>query len=197
MLKPGVTLYFVRHGETDWNAAKRYQGRRDIPLNATGRAQARRNGRVLADLIGSRAASLDHVASPLRRARETMEIMRAALGLDPNGYRTDERLSEIDYGRWEGLLLTELPKIDPEGFAARQADTWSWQPIGGESYRMLSERVARWLADIERDTVVASHGGVSKALRGLVLQLASADIPHLGVPQDKVLLLAAGSIRWL
>ena len=76
MLKPGVTLYFVRHGETDWNAAKRYQGRRDIPLNATGRAQARRNGRVLADLLGSRAAALDHVASPLRRARETMEILR-------------------------------------------------------------------------------------------------------------------------
>jgi broad specificity phosphatase PhoE len=197
MLKPGVTLYFVRHGETDWNAAKRYQGRRDIPLNATGRAQAKRNGRVLADLIGSRAASLDHVASPLGRARETMEIMRAELGLDPQGYRTDERLSEIDYGHWEGRLWAELPQTDPAGFATRQADTWGWQPIGGESYRMLSDRVARWLAELQRDTVAASHGGVSKALRGLVLQLANAEIPHLAVPQDKVLLVTAGSIRWL
>jgi broad specificity phosphatase PhoE len=196
MLKPGVTLYFVRHGETDWNAARRYQGRRDIPLNATGRAQARRNGRALADLVASRAATLDHVASPLGRARETMEIMRVELGLDPQGYRTDERLSEIDYGHWEGRLWTELAQTDPAGFAARQADTWSWQPIGGESYRMLSDRVSRWLADIQGDTVVASHGGVSKALRGLVLQLTSAEIPHLDVPQDKVLLVSAGSIDW-
>jgi probable phosphoglycerate mutase len=196
MLKGGVTLYFVRHGETDWNAAKRYQGRRDIPLNATGRAQARRNGRVLADLIGGRATSLDHVASPLRRARETMEILRTELGLDPQGYRTDARLSEIDYGHWEGRLWTELPQTDPAGFAARQADTWGWQPIGGESYRMLSNRVACWLAGIECDTVVASHGGVSKALRGLVLQLANAEVPHLEVPQDRVLVVRAGSIHW-
>jgi probable phosphoglycerate mutase len=62
---------------------------------------------------------------------------------------------------------------------------------------MLSDRVARWLAEIQRDNVVASHGGVSKALRGLVLQLANAEIPHLEVPQDKVLLVTAGSIRWL
>jgi probable phosphoglycerate mutase len=197
MLQPGVTLYFVRHGETDWNAAKRYQGRRDIPLNATGRVQARRNGRALADLLGSGAAALDHVASPLVRARETMEIMRAELGLEPTGYRTDERLAEIGYGHWEGLLWTELPATDPEGFAARQADTWGWQPVGGESYRMLSERVGRWLVETTRDTLVASHGGVSKALRGLVLELASTEIPRLEVPQDKVLVVTAGSIRWL
>ena len=197
MLRAGATLYFVRHGETDWNAAQRYQGRSDIPLNATGRAQAGRNGRVLADLLGSGAAALDYVASPLLRARQTMEIIRSELGSPPAGYRTDERLSEIDYGHWEGRLWAELPRSDPEGFAARKADTWGWQPAGGESYRMLSERIALWLGAIDRDAVVASHGGVSRALRGLVLQLASADIPRLDVPQDKVLVVTAGSIRWM
>jgi broad specificity phosphatase PhoE len=197
MLKAGVTLYFVRHGETDWNAAKRYQGRRDIPLNAKGRAQAKRNGQVLAGLLGSRAVSLDHVSSPLLRARETMEIVRAELALDPNDYRIDERLAEIDYGDWEGRLWAELPHTDPEDYAARQADLWGWQPNGGESYRMLSERAALWLGGIERDAVVASHGGVSRVMRGLVLQLANAEIPHLPVPQDKVLLVTAGGIRWL
>jgi probable phosphoglycerate mutase len=195
MLKPGVTLYFVRHGETDWNAARRYQGRRDISLNATGRAQARRNGRILADLVGSRAASLDHVASPLQRARETMEIMRAELMLDPKGYRTDLRLAEIDYGHWEGRLWAELPHADPEGFAARQADTWGWQPIGGESYRMLSERVALWL-ERSSATPSPSHGGVSACCAARASGCSRRDLA-LDVPQDKVLMVGAGRNRWL
>ena len=197
MLAPGVTLYFVRHGETDWNVAQRYQGQRDIPLNARGRAQAERNGRVLAERLGAEVPSLDYVASPLLRARETMEILRRQLQLPAEGYRTDVRLSEIHYGHWEGQLWAELPHTDPEGFTGRAADIWGWQPKGGESYSMLSQRVAGWLAEIARDTVVASHGGVSRVLRGLALQLQGAEIPHLEVPQDKVLVVSAGSIRWL
>jgi broad specificity phosphatase PhoE len=197
MLKSGVTLYFVRHGETDWNAAQRYQGRRDIPLNAKGREQAARNGRALAGVLGARAAGLDYVASPLLRAFETMQILRSALGLPRDAFRTDARLSEVHYGHWEGHYWADLPQTDPEGFAARKADTWGWQPAGGESYRMLSERVAGWLADVERDTVVASHGGVSRVLRGLVMGLEQARIPVLEVPQDKVLVIRDDSARWL
>jgi probable phosphoglycerate mutase len=198
MLKDGVTLYFVRHGETDWNRAKRYQGQRDIPLNDTGRQQAGRNGRALAEALGSAAASLDYVASPLMRTRETMEIVRRELALAPSSaYRTDDRLREINYGHWEGRLWDELAGTDPEGHAARRADSWNWQPTGGESYRMLSERVAGWLAEAERDAVVVSHGGVSRVLRALVLPLKPADIPSLEVPQDRVLMVQAGSVRWL
>jgi broad specificity phosphatase PhoE len=197
MLKSGVTLYFVRHGETDWNAAQRYQGRRDIPLNAKGREQAARNGRALAGVLGARAAGLDYVASPLLRAFETMQILRSAMGLPRDAFRTDTRLSEVHYGHWEGHYWADLPQTDPEGFAARKADTWGWQPAGGESYRMLSERVAGWLADVERDTVVASHGGVSRVLRGLVMGLEQARIPVLEVPQDKVLVIRDDSARWL
>jgi probable phosphoglycerate mutase len=197
MLEAGITLYFVRHGETDWNALQRYQGRRDISLNAKGRDQARRNGRALADLLGAQAAALDYVASPLLRARETMEILRGEIGLARETYRIDQRLAEIDYGHWEGRFWAELPHTDPEGFAARKADTWGWQPTGGESYRMLSQRVAGWLADVGRDAVVASHGGVSRVLRGLIMQLPPAEIFALEVPRDKVLLARAGSIEWL
>jgi probable phosphoglycerate mutase len=152
---------------------------------------------VLAELLAGKAASLDFVASPLMRARQTMEIIRAALALPATGYRTDDRLREIHYGHWEGHLWSELTHTDPEGYAARQADVWDWQPNGGESYRMLSDRVARWLAEMKRDAVVVSHGGVSKVLRGLVLQLSSGEIADLDVPQDKVLLVEAGTIRWL
>jgi broad specificity phosphatase PhoE len=197
MLRPSVTLYFVRHGETDWNRAQRYQGQMDIPLNATGRSQAARNGRALAQMLEHRAAALDYVASPLGRARETMEIMRGEMSLPVPGYRTDDRLREIHYGHWEGELWTELPAKDPEGFARREADRWGWQPRGGESYRALSERVAGWVGEIDRDVVVAAHGGVMRVLRGLLLGLEPAEIFLLDVPQDKVLVFEAGSARWL
>jgi probable phosphoglycerate mutase len=197
MLKPGITLYFVRHGETDWNLAGRYQGQRDIPLNATGRAQAARNGRVLGEFLAGRSASLDFVASPLARATETMQILRREMGLDPGGFHTDDRLKEMHYGHWEGQLWTELPTLDPEGFAARKADLWAWQPLGGESYRLLSERIATWLADVNKSSVVVAHGGVSRALRGHVGKLQPSAIPLLEVPQDKVLVLTAEAISWL
>lgn len=197
MLQPGVTLYFIRHGETDWNLAQRYQGQRDIPLNATGREQAARNGRVLADTLGPRAASLDYVASPLLRARETMRIIRCELGLEPDAYRRDARLAEIRYGHWEGLLWKDLPAVDPTGFAAREADKWGWQPRGGESYRMLAERIAQWLGEVYRDAIVVSHGGVSRALRGLVANYSPAEMMALTVPQDKVLVMQSSQLRWL
>jgi probable phosphoglycerate mutase len=197
MLRPGVTIYFVRHGETDWNLAQRYQGQRDIPLNATGRAQAAGNGRALADALGSRAATMDCVSSPLERARETMEIMRRELRLPPRVYRIDDRLQEIHYGHWEGELWSELPRTDPHGFAAREADRWGWQPRGGESYRELSKRVAGWLGEVERDAVVTAHGGVMRVLRGLVLGLRPAEMFALDVPQDKVLVVEAGRTKWL
>jgi broad specificity phosphatase PhoE len=195
MLKPGLKLYFVRHGETDWNRAQRYQGQRDIPLNATGRCQAISNGRALADALAG--DTIDYVASPLMRARETMELMRRQLGLPAHGYRTDDRLREIHYGHWEGELWYELPNTDPAGYAAREADRWGWRPTGGESYRDLSERVAHWLCEVDRDAVVAAHGGVMRVLRGLSLALEPVEIFRLDVPQDKVLVIAAGSTRWL
>lgn len=191
-----TSFWFLRHGETDWNAALRYQGQTDIPLNDTGRQQAARNGRRLKALLGEQAAGLDYVASPLARASETMRIARAEMGLEPDAFRLDDRLKEQHYGHWEGQLWHDLPKIDPEGFAARDLDKWGWCPRGGESYRMLSERIAGWLAGVERDAVVASHGAVSRTLRGLVLGLDGPDVTELEVPQDKVLVLEAGRMRW-
>jgi len=197
MLKPGLKLYYVRHGETDWNKTQRYQGQRDIPLNATGRSQAISNGRALANALGGEADTIDYVASPLMRARETMELMRRQLGLPVLGYRTDDRLREIHYGHWEGELWRELPTTDPAGHAARERDRWGWRPTGGESYRDLSERVARWLCGVDRDAVVAAHGGVMRVLRGLSLALEPVEIFRLDVPQDKVLVIEAGRTRWL
>ena len=195
-LKPGVTLYFVRHGETDWNKTARYQGQADIPLNETGRVQAQRNGEILRPLL-PKIAEADFVSSPLGRAVETAKIVREALGLDPKAFRLEPQLMEVHYGHWEGHLASELAETDPQGVAAKALDPFGWRPTGGESYADLMDRIAAWLKTVERDTVAISHGGVSRVARGAVLGLATAEVPYLDVPQDKVLILRDGGMEWL
>jgi broad specificity phosphatase PhoE len=196
ILKPGVTLYLIRHGETDWNLAQRYQGQRDIPLNDTGRTQARRNGRVLMSLLPQIAAA-DFVSSPLTRAIGTMELLRSEMGLDPNVFRRDEQLLELNYGHWEGHLASTLPEFDPEGVAAKAVDPFAWRPRGGESYADLMLRTNAWLRTITRDTVAITHGGVSRVARGAILNLNTRDVPTLEAPQDKILVLRAGEMSWI
>jgi broad specificity phosphatase PhoE len=161
-------LIFIRHGETDWNAEGRLQGQRDIPLNDKGRTQAQRNGAAVAAAFAD-VTNFDFIASPLGRARETMEIVRASLGLDPAHYRLDDRLKEISYGEWEGFTGEELSLRDPERIAAREAAKWEFMPPGGESYRLVSDRVVLWLATLDRPTLVVAHGGVGRVLRARVL----------------------------
>lgn len=189
------TIYFVRHGETDWNAARRLQGQTDISLNDTGRRQAARNGHALAKLIED-IDRFDFIASPLSRTRETMEIVRETLGLERPGYRTDPRLKEINFGHWEGFTWSELPDRDPEGYQARLADPFNWRPRNGESYRDLMERIRAWLESLERNAIVVSHGGVSRVLRGHLLSIDTREVPFLEVPQDKVLMLRRGEMAW-
>jgi broad specificity phosphatase PhoE len=170
-------LYYVRHGETDWNVAQRLQGHRDVALNARGRAQAVQCGDLLGDLFardGRKAAGYAYLSSPLQRARDTMELMRGALGLDAAAYDTDERLTEISFGDWEGLTLAEIMARAPDALEQRERDKWGFVPPGGESYRMLTSRVGAWYDGVTRDSVVAAHGGVARAL-----------IAHLGIMPEE------------
>jgi broad specificity phosphatase PhoE len=196
-LRSGLTLYFVRHGETDWNATQRYQGQTDIPLNDKGRGQAARNGRALADHLRAKAKSMHYVASPLSRTVETMQILRHGLGLSGDDFARDARLKEQHFGDWEGIVWGDLPKLDPQGFAARKADTWNWAPHGGENYAMLQARVETWLAELTEDTVAVAHGNVGRVVRGLVLRLEKQSVTKLEAPQDRVLKLTGGSADWI
>jgi probable phosphoglycerate mutase len=164
---PRPTLYFARHGETDWNRERRLQGQHDIPLNALGRVQGARCGTILSGLLqrnGGSVADFDYVSSPLGRARDTMELIRTELKLPPERYRTDARLMEMSFGRWEGFTFAELQARESEGLAARERDKWGFVLPGGESYAQLVVRVAAWYEGLERDTVVSAHGGVCRAL---------------------------------
>src|SRR5260370_30884484 len=135
MSKP--LLYYVRHGETDWNRAGRLQGRRDTSLNARGREQAICCGKILRALFarsGQNPAALDYVASPLKRARETMEGMRESLDLPPPAYRLDPRLAQMAFGDWEGLPLAEVAMRHPRPFPPRGPHNWAFVPPHPATY---------------------------------------------------------------
>ncbi len=195
-MRDDVTLYFIRHGETDWNAEARYQGQADIPLNAKGRAQARRNGEALRGLLPD-IAGADFVASPLSRTSETMCIVRDALALDPHDFRTDDRLIELHYGAWQGQLLSDLKVTEAEALQRRQADPFFWRPSRGESLADVTGRLLGFLETVSRDCVIASHGGVSRALRCHLLGIEKGSVLDLEVPQDRILVIRGRDMSWL
>lgn len=187
-------IYFVRHGETTWNRQGRMQGHLDAPLTARGLAEARRDGAAL------RAAIAGHdpyqlMFSPLRRTRETATIIAEELGPGLAGRRSDDRLKEVSWGAWDGLTFDEIKARDPEIWQARLRDRWNVAPPGGESYRMLYERVAEWfegIADHPR-LIVVSHGALGRVLRGVYLQLSPEEILALDEPQDALIRLGDGT----
>ena len=190
------TIYFIRHGETDWNLEGRLQGQKDIPLNDVGRVQAEEAGRRL-QAIAPHCEDLAYVASPMSRTRETMERLRAAIGLHPESYRLDERLVELTFGSWEGLTWKEVRKAEPQAAAMRERDKWGYVPPGGgESYAMLAERVAPFLDGLTRDTVVVSHGGVARVLLVLLGQVSRDRAPRADIWQGRVLVLGPGRHVW-
>ncbi|HTT48859.1 MAG TPA: histidine phosphatase family protein [Pseudolabrys sp.] len=186
---PPPTVYYIRHGETDWNVAGRLQGRRDIDLNARGRAQATHCGEVLRDLFARDdrdPAALDYVSSPLKRASETMQLIRAALDLAPDAFRCDERLAEIAFGEWEGSTIAQLHERDPVGIAQREHDKWHFVPPGGESYEMVTARMRDWYEGLTTDTVVTAHGGTARGLIAYLGIAKPAAAPLLDIEQGMV-----------
>jgi broad specificity phosphatase PhoE len=176
------TIYYIRHGETQWNADGRLQGVQDVPLNDLGRRQAANAGEILAGLFerdGRDEQSLPFVSSPLGRARATMELVRSVLKLPVGGYAIDDRLREIGYGSWEGSTLAQMQASDPTVFAARQVDKWTVSPPGGESYLQVQARMQDWYDQLTADVVAVAHGGTARALmvvRGIETPNSVADL---------------------
>jgi broad specificity phosphatase PhoE len=190
--------YFVRHGQTGWNAELRLQGQADTDMTDLGRSQAIRNGRRLAGLIGS-PDEFDFVASPLKRTRETMELIRPEMGLPPQGYRTEPRVMEVHFGDWQGFTYPELEERQPGSTAARFADKWGFVAPGpgGESYQMLLDRVKPWFEAIEHPTVCVTHGGVMRILFRLVEAMPVSEVAAMDIAQDRVLRLKDSRLEWL
>ena len=193
----GRVIFLVRHGETEWNRDRRYQGWLDSPLTPEGIAQAEAIGRLLRLLPEAAEAAI--VASPLGRARHTANIIAECLR-DENGHRRlvcfDERLREISLGSWDGLDKREIRRRAPELFAG-EGGRWEWyfRSPDGETYDEFAGRLAAWLADLGPGPVIAvAHGVVTRILRGLYAGLPRAAALRLAVPQDRLFLLQGGTI---
>lgn len=159
-----TTILLARHGESDWNHSKRWQGFADRPLTDRGRQQA-------AELAGRlEDTELDAVySSDLQRARETAEIVAQTKGLT---VETTPDLREVDVGSWSGLTRAEAEARYPELYARWLHGGEGWED--GETYEQLGERVIRAVRRIaqahggERVLVVA-HGGTIRAIHAAAL----------------------------
>jgi probable phosphoglycerate mutase len=119
-----------------------------------------------------------------------MELVRAVLDLDPTSYRTDARLKEMSFGRWEGLTYSDLTRSDAETLAMRERDKWRFVPPEGESYLELTKRVRDWHATVERDCVVVAHGGTARALMVHLGVAPPEHAPHGPIDQGAVYVFA-------
>ncbi|MEM7215112.1 MAG: histidine phosphatase family protein [Pseudomonadota bacterium] len=190
----GPTVYYVRHGQTDWNAEERFQGRRDIPLNDIGREQASNNGKKLAGLLGN-ANGFEFISSPLCRATETMEIIQRAMGVDTPNYEVDGRLTEVSYGTLEGTTQPELKQQNRELYYFRKQNAWSFRPENGESQEDVLSRIAEWhqSLDANRKYIVTAHGAVGRVMRHHVAGVPTDEVARYPFPQDKVFLFSDGT----
>lgn len=171
-----TTIVLVRHGETDWNRERRFQGHADVPLNDAGRAQVRALAADLADETFSAAYT-----SPLRRAAESAEILTAAFGLE---VRPCEALKEVHVGSWSGLTVPEVASRFPDGhrrWAGSGAGGWD----DGETYDELGRRVVEGLRRIgkahpDANVLAVTHGGpirsIGAAIRGLPFEASRNEV---------------------
>jgi len=175
-------LLLLRHGPTDWSAAHRLQGRSDRPLSDAGRAL------VESWRLPDDAARFAWATSPLRRCRETTEILRSRH--PPAGpARVEPRLVEMDFGDWEGRTLAELRAAGGAAVAALEDRGLDFRAPGGESPREVQARLRPWLDDLaaeDRDLLAITHKGVIRALYALASGWDMRAKPKARLADDRV-----------
>lgn len=179
-------IWFLRHGQTEWNAEHRLQGQLDSPLTGQGIADARRQAVLMSPVLVDRPVC---VASPLGRARHTAEI---ALGETP--FATDPLLMEIHSGAWQGhrrddILAEnrELAQRNPNGL-----ELYAAAPQG-EGFAAFKTRIVAFLDTLSVPTVVVAHGLLGQVLRGYICGLDRAGMGALSNQQGCVYLLENGT----
>jgi broad specificity phosphatase PhoE len=170
-----MEIVFVRHGETAWNASRRFQGQSNVPLSPRGRAQA------AAVLLALRGESFSHAyTSDLERALETARTIVGARKLEVT---SDPRMREFDFGQWEGLTWPEIVARWPQYDGRLPTQARRYEPVGGERFEQVVARVRSFLDDLcsgapAGPVLVVTHAG---ALHAAMEVLAPEGFDPLGM----------------
>ena len=186
-------ICLVRHGETEWNAARRIQGQIDIGLNETGVRQAEAAGRWLES-----AGIVALYSSDLKRAWTTAQAIGAALGLEA---KSVPEMRERRYGVFEGLTYDEARVKHPDGYAAFEGRNADYDFENGESLKAMFARVTGKLQDIAaahpgQNVVVVLHGGVLDIINRFVRGNSLETPRDFLIPNAGLNWIAAVDGRW-
>jgi len=186
-------IYFVRHGETEWNRLGLIQGWTDIPLNETGHAQSQNIARAIV-AHPEVTKECRFVVSPLGRTRQTMRHIAEALSLPESHISISPAIKELGFGIWEGKPFWEL-KASPI-YPADPEARYSWRPEGGESYEDGHERLRHWLANIQDPTVVVSHGAIGRCFIGQLTNMTMRELVGIRMYQGRFCKIFNGMFEW-
>jgi broad specificity phosphatase PhoE len=175
-------LYFVRHGQTEWNAIARMQGQWNSDLSDLGRQQADVNGQLLTQL------DIQAIyASPLDRTRQTTEIIQKYVPADA---AFDHRIMEWDCGHWSGHLYEEVKSQWAEEWAALQADPFHYRGPGCENFPDMIERATPFVQELltnpAENIAIVSHGMIGRVMIGIVMQFDEAQMLEFTQPNDVI-----------
>ena len=174
--KRSTHLFLIRHGETDWNVEGRYQGQADPPLNDRGLRQAHELGDKLASV------NLDLLyTSPLLRSEQTAQIISRKLAIP---FYKDERLMEINQGKWQTRLRSEIEALYPDLFRRWETEPWEVTPPGGESLEQVGQRVFAAI-----DELLQKHSGKRIGIVSHRIPIALIKMRFQGLDPDVVRLL--------
>ncbi|MBL1435264.1 MAG: histidine phosphatase family protein [Rhodobacteraceae bacterium] len=180
-------LFILRHGQTEWNLLKKYQGQRDSPLTALGVSQAGMQGEILLKHLAGRV--LPAYASPLGRAARTAEIALLPLGQQA---RLDSRLKEVHFGAWEGKTHQEVFGPIDIDTSEQRIEHYFGSP-GGENFNDMEQRCHGFLRELDGPSIIITHGITSRILRGIWLGLGLNEMLDLPIGQGCVYHLHAGA----
>jgi len=188
-------IYLIRHGETEFNVARRFQGGLDSPLTPRGAAQAQAMGRKLRELVDPAEVAL--FVSPRGRTLETARLIAQEAGIAAPPIVEDD-LAEISLGSWDGKTAAEIDAETGGAWSRLDRPSWFFETPDGERFDPFAARLAAALARVAAHPapvrIMVSHGVCSRVLRGLHAALPREEMLALSVPQGVIYRLDPGAV---
>ena len=174
-------IFIIRHGQTEWNLARRMQGRLDSPLTHAGMEQAHSHGELLKGLTPIETMYV----SPSGRTRETAYIVNSYVRAP---VEFEDALLERDVGLWSGLTVDELEDAFPQAWRSRLNDPFNHRPPEGESLADMGERCAGFIEGLlsgpAMNIALVTHQVMSRVILGQLLDLSPEEVVQVIHPND-------------